>query len=118
MTSAERTLSRVGVAALRQAIANRVEATSLRSVAREVGMSAPGLQSFLNGGSPYESTRRKLTMWYFAHRFGQSDELTRAMAENLLGVLLSHIPEEHRPRARADVVSALVRATKREKLTL
>jgi hypothetical protein len=48
-------------AALRQAIAR----STLRSVAREVGMSPSGLQNFLDGSNPYGKTRERLRLWYF-----------------------------------------------------
>lgn len=48
-------------AALRQAIAR----STLRAVAREVGMSPSGLQNFLDGTNPYGKTRERLRMWYF-----------------------------------------------------
>jgi hypothetical protein len=47
--------------ALRQAIAR----STLRAVARDVGMSPSGLQKFLDGTNPYGKTRERLRMWYF-----------------------------------------------------
>jgi transcriptional regulator with XRE-family HTH domain len=51
-------------AALRNAAALEVEATSLRSVAREIGMSPTGLKKFLNGTMPYAPTLRRLRRWH------------------------------------------------------
>jgi len=48
-------------AALRQTIAR----STLRAVAREVGMSPSGLQNFLDGSNPYGKTRERLRLWYF-----------------------------------------------------
>jgi hypothetical protein len=48
-------------AAVRQAIAR----STLRAVARDVGMSPSGLQNFLNGSNPYGKTRERLRLWYF-----------------------------------------------------
>jgi tetratricopeptide (TPR) repeat protein len=48
-------------AALRQAIAR----STLRGVAKDVGMSPTGLQKFLDGTNPYGKTRERLRLWYF-----------------------------------------------------
>ena len=48
-------------AALRQVIAR----STLRAVARDVGMSPSGLQNFLDGTNPYGKTRERLRLWYF-----------------------------------------------------
>ena len=47
--------------AVRQAIAR----STLRTVAKEVGMSPTGLQKFLDGTNPYGKTRDRLRVWYF-----------------------------------------------------
>lgn len=49
---------------MREVLARRVEATSLRHVAREVGMSPTGVQKVLDGADSYSRTRRKLERWY------------------------------------------------------
>jgi hypothetical protein len=48
-------------AALREAIAR----STLRTVAKDVGMSPSGLQKFLDGTNPYGKTRERLRVWYF-----------------------------------------------------
>ena len=47
--------------AVRQAIAR----STLRVVARDVGMSPTGLRNFLDGTNPYGKTRERLQLWYF-----------------------------------------------------
>lgn len=49
---------------IRDAAGARVRRTSLRSVSREVGMSATGLQKFLDGTTPYTPTLQRLQRWY------------------------------------------------------
>ncbi|HEX9939764.1 MAG TPA: hypothetical protein VGB15_21695, partial [Longimicrobium sp.] len=49
---------------LRETVRLRVEATSLRAVARQVGMSPSGLEKFLAGGTPYAGSRQKLQDWW------------------------------------------------------
>jgi hypothetical protein len=47
--------------AVRQAIAY----STLRAVAKQVGMSPTGLQKFLDGTNPYGKTKERLRFWYF-----------------------------------------------------
>ena len=60
-TDAERAACERYRGAVRLAIAN----STLRAVAREVGMSPSGLQKFLDGTNPYGMTRDRLRVWYF-----------------------------------------------------
>ncbi|HEU0014798.1 MAG TPA: hypothetical protein VFQ45_14020, partial [Longimicrobium sp.] len=53
---------------LREMVTLRVEATSLRSVARQVGMSPSGLDKFLSGAMPYQKSRRRLFDWLHRER--------------------------------------------------
>ena len=57
-------LPRLTIAVVRDAIRQRVDETSLRDIADEVGMSWSGLKSFLDGGSPQRRTREMLVRWY------------------------------------------------------
>ena len=54
----------VAVGVLREAVRDAVIATSLRAVAADVGMSFSGLRSFLDGGTPFRRTARRLEVWY------------------------------------------------------
>jgi prevent-host-death family protein len=49
---------------LRETIASRVEASSLRTVARQVGMSPMGLKKFILGQEPYSRTQQRLLAWW------------------------------------------------------
>ncbi len=49
---------------LRSAARDRVADTSLRKVAREIGMSPPGLSLFLDGGSLRSETLAKVRAWH------------------------------------------------------
>src|ERR1044071_4560951 len=57
-----------GMARIREAVAERVAASSLRAVATEIGMSWSGLRKFLRGGSPHRATAQKLLAWYHESR--------------------------------------------------
>jgi AcrR family transcriptional regulator len=99
---------RTPVEAIRQAARLAVEATSLRSVARAVGMSPMGLKHFLEGRRPYSATLRKLNVWYVAHALEQqgfSEDAARAA----LALLLDGIPETGRDAAAAAVLDDLLR---------
>jgi hypothetical protein len=49
---------------LRWAVEQAVQNSSLRTVARDVGMSPMGLRNFITGMTPYHVTLRKLSAWY------------------------------------------------------
>lgn len=53
-----------GVAVLRDAVRHAVEATSLRAVAAQIGLTHHSVRNFLNGSSPHASNVRKLREWY------------------------------------------------------
>lgn len=59
---------RFGIGQVREFAQKRVELTSLREVAADVGMSYSGLFSFLQGGDPYSRNRQKLVDWYIRNR--------------------------------------------------
>jgi AcrR family transcriptional regulator len=75
-------------AALRLAAEERVAETSLRHVAREIGMSAPGLSLFLGGASPRTATLEKIRTWHLRGADGTSVEAARTA----LYMLASHLP--------------------------
>lgn len=71
-------------------------------------MSAPGLQHFLDGGTPQRRTLRKLAIWYvvWALPVRPRPELASMVA---LALLVEPLPLE----ARASVVGELVAAARR-----
>lgn len=92
---------------LREAVAKKVEARSLRQVAREVGMSPTGLQKFLAGATPYSATRRKLERWYVRETAGYGGDLTVGSALAALRVLVQDLPPRDQPGALTELVSLL-----------
>ena len=84
---------------LREAVIIRVQATSLRSVARQVGMSPSGLDKFLAGGTPYQKSRRKLFDWLHRERNNLGADLTADGIAAALGSLVRDLPPERRERA-------------------
>lgn len=49
---------------IRTEVRERIERTSLRAVARDIGITASGLLKFAAGSQPYRKTIRKLEAWY------------------------------------------------------
>lgn len=91
---------------LREAVRERVEATSLRHVARQVGMSPTGLRNFLAGGIPYQKSRRRLFDWM--HREdGAEAGLTTEGVSGSLASLVADLPPERRGAALEALVGTL-----------
>lgn len=96
--------SRPSVRRLREAAAARVEASSLRQVAREIGMSPTGLRGFLDGAEPYTPTQRKLEQWYTTAGGGN---VNPESARTALEVLLRGLPPAERPDALMELCDTL-----------
>lgn len=89
---------------VRENVAIRVQATSLRAVARQVGMSPTGLEKFLAGGMPYTRSRQKLQDWWEREGSRPVSDITAEGVEIAIGALVRGLPPEH----RAPTVSRLV----------
>lgn len=100
----------VRLEAIREAARLATEATSLRAVARQVGLSPMGLRHFLDGRRPYTATLRRLTVWFIAHgvQRGAGKDVIRAA----MSLMLEGLPAEGRESgadALLDVVENLHR---------
>lgn len=100
---------------LREAARDDVAEKSLRSVAREIGMSAPGLQAFLDGGSPYRRTLRKLRDWYVRRGAG-GPGVEEETAHAAFAVLVDRFPSRARTDAARELASTLTRLFSRHRL--
>ena len=89
---------------LRAAVAERVERTSLRSAAREIGMSPTGLKKFLDGNMPYTKTIHRLRAWYVHHAADRQEETSDDAAFAAFGVLVHDLP----PGTQAQTVEAML----------
>lgn len=87
--------------------ADEVEATSLRNVARHLGMSPTGLQKVLDGTRTLPGTRRKLERWYVRERLHTPDEPEDDAAFYAARVLVQGIPPGRQDDVLADVGAAL-----------
>ena len=92
---------------LREAVTIRVQATSLRSVARQVGMSPSGLDKFLAGGMPYQKSRRKLFDWLHRERNNLGADLTVDGIAAALGSLVRDLPPDRRAVALHTLLDTL-----------
>src|SRR6476661_8499936 len=72
---------------IREVASARVQATSLRRVAREIGMSPTGLRKFLDGTEPYTPTLHRLRVWYVRYAATPADEVAKEEASAALAVL-------------------------------
>ena len=93
----------MSVDTLRRAVAGSVSATSLRQVARDVGMSPTGLRKFLLGTTPYSATRKKLERWYV--RRGGAPNIHSALSA--LEILVQDLPPSERLRAMEGILTVL-----------
>jgi hypothetical protein len=94
---------------MRSLAAARVEHTSLRGVAREIGMSPTGLKKFLLGTAPYSPTLRRLRRWYVHHAELPSGELEHRDAEAAIALLTHDLPAAARRDTANDVLDCLGR---------
>lgn len=100
------------VETVRSALRQRIEVTSLRTAAREVGMSPTGLRGFVDGSDPYVKTVRRARAWFARLQFhGGRGDLADAHA---IEVLVAPLSEEHREAAREWLRSAVHRLRRGE----
>ncbi|HEX5872393.1 MAG TPA: hypothetical protein VFY65_18315 [Longimicrobium sp.] len=92
--------------AIRDATARAVASTSLRSVARDMGMTAMGLRAFLHGGDPRAATLRKLNEWY-VREAARTREVSAETVEAALIILLDFFPEDKAGELRRRLLDVL-----------
>lgn len=90
---------------IRAELEEELGTSSLRSVARAVGMSPSGLAKVLAGSQPYRQTLTKLRAWRVRRRTGESSMNDEAALE----ALLRQIPERRRPSVREEIRAVLER---------
>lgn len=92
-----------GLKRLIDAVRERVEETSIRAVASEIGMSPSGLHVLLQGATPHARTREKLVAWYAARRGGRSTQpqISSIDVDAALRLLVQYAKEDSRANVRA-----------------
>lgn len=96
----------VPVSVLREAAQRRVDDTSLRTAAAEIGVSYSGLRTFLKGTEPYAPTLAKLRAWYAQTVEGRA--MTPERARAMLAALVEPLPPERREEAVRELVARLL----------
>jgi hypothetical protein len=92
---------------MREAIAERVRKTSLRRVAREVGLSPTGLKKFINGSDPYSPTVRRLNAWYLRYAALPMGHVETEDAGAALAILVADLVSGPRLQAVGDVLACV-----------
>ncbi len=93
---------------LREAAETHVQNTSLRQVARDVGMSPMGLKKFLEGTAPYSATVRRLRSWYVRH-VAEPSRIHVEDATAALDVLVHELTPAPRRQTALTVLNAVGR---------
>lgn len=88
----------------------RSQSTSVRKVAKEIGMSPAGLTKVLEGSTPHNATRRKLEDWFVRYS-AESESYSADAIEAALAILLRQVPEEDQDSVRSEILKAISRAT-------
>jgi hypothetical protein len=108
----------VSIDVIRAAAARAAAANGFRATARDVGMSVTGFRAFLDGGSPFASTRKKLTAWYVRRVALGEEEPTISVADAALAILVQHLPLDKREQVAEEIRSVVKRGTKAAKARL
>ena len=95
----------VPLATLRDEAARAVERISLRGVARQIGISAPGLTAILEGAAPRPAARRKLVAWYV--RRATPVGISPAVAKAGLALITESLGEPQRSRVQRRVLELI-----------
>jgi transcriptional regulator with XRE-family HTH domain len=94
---------------LRDTASARVEGTSLRRVAREIGMSPTGLKKFLLGTAPYSPTLRRLRKWYLQYGGAHPG----SVGEEEVGHALALLTQDLHPGARLQTTDQVLESLAR-----
>ncbi|HEY0020111.1 MAG TPA: hypothetical protein VGC13_27695 [Longimicrobium sp.] len=94
---------------VREVAAAHVENTSLRGVAREIGMSPMGLRNFLHGTEPYAPTLRRLRNWYVKYAATRAGNVELEDATAALSLLVHDLGPVPRKQAAVTVLDAVGR---------
>jgi hypothetical protein len=105
----------IDIDAVRKHVNGRANSSSVREVARQIGIRNTSLDKFLNGSVPYARNRALLCEWYIReHRTSpiqQAEDFQTqredASPETLLEALLKPLRGEARAEARLKITQAL-----------
>jgi hypothetical protein len=92
---------------VRRSVALQVQASSLRHVARRVGMSPTGLEKFLRGAEPYSIIRRKLVDWWKREGESPTAHVSTDLAADALHALVRDLPPNQQREAMSEMLQVL-----------
>ena len=93
---------------LREAVRRRVEQTSIRQTAKEIGVSHGGIHNLVSRREVlYGKTLAKLRTWYLAQWAEGGEGLSISSARYLIAEMLGAIPHAMRPQAQVELLKAL-----------
>ena len=75
---------------LRKLVRQRVDESSIRAIAEEIGISRGGLESFLKGREPYTKTRLRLAAWYMRQKH-PGDSIRREEVDAAIALIERYI---------------------------
>ncbi|MDB4875601.1 MAG: hypothetical protein JWM41_2047 [Gemmatimonadetes bacterium] len=106
---------RSDISGLRELVRQRVDASSLRAIADEIGISKSGLDSFLKGREPYSRTRAKLNEWSARQRHAESRSVPRQDFDAAMAVVDLYVKaagsEAVRERRVREVVARITQSS-------
>jgi transcriptional regulator with XRE-family HTH domain len=105
------------MARLRDQVRLEAERTSMRAVAREVGLTARALDQFLAGSQPRLSTQMKLRAWY-VRSAGAVSYHDVSTARAALDVLTAGLPEPVRVKLRRALLDRIEEAHRKVGITV
>jgi hypothetical protein len=94
---------------LRESVRRAVAASSLRSVAAQIGVTHRTVGKLLGGTPPQEKTLRKLREWYVRHAAETHDVSGEAIAA-ALELLMDGLPEKSRSETEQVLLDVLRQA--------
>jgi hypothetical protein len=94
---------------LRESVRRAVAASTLRTVAAQIGVTHRTAGKFLAGTPPQEKTLRKLREWYVRHA-GEERNVSTETVGAALALLTDGLPEKYREGAERDVLDVLRKA--------
>jgi len=113
----EPVLAGIGEDALRAALRRAVDASSIRIVAEQVGLTPRGLQLYMDGeGRPRDLTLRKLREWYLREA-GTWTGTREGTARAAIAVLVDGLPRAEQDRVAGEIADAVRGAYERVKLS-
>jgi hypothetical protein len=106
---------------VRRYLNGRANSSSVREMARRIGIGNTSLDKFLNGSEPYARNRAKICEWYLREHgvhpvkeeAGVDSEVPAPGPENHLDAILRDLRGEARNEARLKITSALAQGYRR-----